>query len=639
MERVLNGRYRLRRKIGDGGMAVVYQGHDLLLSRDVAIKILRDQYAADPAFVARFEREAQAVAALTHPNVINIFDVGVDRDDRYFVMELIDGPNLKQVVRARGPLPVDEAVAIVAQSLDGLHYAHSRGLVHRDIKPQNILLPPNGEAKVSDFGIAKGLSDASLTEAGVAMGTVHYISPEQARGEPATPSSDLYAAGVMLYELLTGTVPFAADSTVGVAVKHLQDQPVPPDRVNPAVPRQLSALTLRALNKQPDARFQSAQEMAVALRHWTEWKMPSAAPQVSARAARAATSTGSSRSGARGAVATAPRAGAPARRRQEGVGCLTWVVGLAVLLGLLGLLFAGFRLSPFGAALSTPTPGAIAAVASATREASPTLAISTVTVAPTLPIASTVTRTATPTVTPSSPTPTATVAPARTATVAPTPTITLVVVPDFSGMTLAAARAAGSRVGLAVEQVEARSSSSVPSGQVIEQSAPPGSRVARGLTIGLVISRGPARVDIPSVIGQPYDAAAARLTDLGLVVERSAATSRTVAAGVVIDQLPAAGATATVGSTVTLVVSSGDLVVMPNVVGLPRDQAVSTLQGAGFVVGSVNGQSRAEILAQNPAYFQVNPNTQPGQVISQTLAAGELHPRGSSVGIAYYSGP
>lgn len=631
MERVLNDRYRLRRKIGDGGMAVVYQGHDLLLGRDVAIKVLRDQYAADPAFVARFEREAQAVAALTHPNIINIFDVGVDHDDHYFVMELIDGPNLKQVVRARGPLPVDEAVSIVAQALDGLHYAHSRGLVHRDIKPQNILLPPNGQAKVSDFGIAKGLSDASLTEAGVAMGTVHYISPEQARGEPATPASDLYAAGVMLYELLTGTVPFTADSTVGVAVKHLQDQPVPPDRVNPAVPPQLSALTLRALNKQPDARFRSAQEMAEALRHWTTWKAPTATP-VPARGTRVAVA-GPSRSAARAAAAAVPAAGIQARQRQEGVGCLTWVVGLAVLLGLLGLLIAGFRLSPFGAALSTPTPGAIGADAGTSPEPSPTL----LGVAPTVPTASTVTRVVTPTAAPSAPT--ATVAPTLTATVAPTATIALVVVPDFSGMTLAAARTAGSRVGLTVEQVEARSSSTVPSGQVIEQSAPPGTRVKRGQTIGLVISRGPARVDIPNVIGHPYDAAAARLADLGLVVERSAATSRTVAAGVVIDQLPAAGATASVGSTVTLVVSSGDLVVVPNVVGLPRDQAVSTLQGAGFVVGSVNGQSRAEILAQNPAYFQVNPNTKPGQVISQTLAAGELHPRGSSVGIAYYSGP
>lgn len=639
MERVLNGRYRLRQKIGDGGMAVVYQGHDLLLNREVAIKILRNQYAADPAFVARFEREAQAVAALTHPNIINIFDVGVDDHDHYFVMELIDGPNLKQMVRSRGPLPIDEAVSIVARALDGLEYAHGRGLVHRDVKPQNILLPASGQTKVSDFGIAKGLSDASLTEAGVAMGTVHYISPEQARGEPATPTSDLYAAGVVLYELLTGAVPFTADSTVGVAVKHLHDQPAPPDRVNPAVPGPLSALTLYALHKAPEARFQSAREMAAALRGWQAWTPPGAQRSAAVVPRRSAIVAPPARPRARLEAVAVPLAGSRTPRRHEGVGYLTWVVGLAVLLGLVGLLIVGFRLSPFGAVLTTPTPGMVAVVGQATAEPSPTLAAPTVVPLPV--VSPTALPTARPTSTPLVPSVTPTTPPPATVTaiavIAPSPTVALVTVPDFTGMTLAGARAAGSRVGLTVEQVEARSSSSVPSGQVIEQSVEPGSRVAPGQTIGLVISRGPARVDVPNLIGATYDAAASRLRNLGLVVERSAATSRTVAAGVVIDQLPAPGATAAVGSTVTLVVSSGDLIVVPNVVGFSRDQAVATLQGAGFVVDSVNGQTRAEILAENPSYFQVNPNVRDGQVISQTLAAGELRPRGSSIGIAYYS--
>src|SRR5919199_861636 len=223
MERVLNGRYRVGPKIGAGGMAVVYRGYDALLGRGVAIKVLREQYAADPHALARFEREAQAVAALTHPNIINIHDVGVDCGAHYFVMELIDGPNLKGGVRARGALPVDETVAIMLQVLAGLGYAHARALVHRDVKPQNIMLLPDGTAKVTDFGIAKGLSDSTLTEAGSGMGTVHYISPEQARGEPATPASDLYSAGVTLYELLTGRLPFSADSAIGVAVKHLNE--------------------------------------------------------------------------------------------------------------------------------------------------------------------------------------------------------------------------------------------------------------------------------------------------------------------------------------------------------------------------------------------------------------------------------
>src|SRR5262245_53081739 len=187
MERLLNGRYRIGPKIGDGGMAIVYRGFDTRLGRSVAIKVLREQYAADRTFVARFDREAQAIATLDHPNIINIFDVGFDHDERtgegvghYFVMELIDGPNLKELIRSHGPLPIDETVRILAQVLAGLGYAHARALVHRDVKPQNIMLTPDGTAKVTDFGIAKGGGDATLTETGFGMGTVHYISPEQA---------------------------------------------------------------------------------------------------------------------------------------------------------------------------------------------------------------------------------------------------------------------------------------------------------------------------------------------------------------------------------------------------------------------------------------------------------------------------
>ncbi|MFN8516766.1 MAG: protein kinase, partial [Thermomicrobiales bacterium] len=277
MDRVLNGRYRLGPKIGDGGMALVYRGLDVRLGRTVAIKVLREQWAADPSFVARFDREAQAVAALNHPNIIGIFDVGSDFDedgtDRpFFVMEFIDGPNLKEWIRAHAPLPVDEAVAIATQMLAGLGYAHARALVHRDIKPQNIMLSQDGTVKVTDFGIAKGLGDAALTDAGTGLGTVHYISPEQARGEPATPASDLYAVGIVLYEMLTGYLPFSGDSQIGVAMQHVHDLPKPPRQINPEIPAPLSALVLRALAKEPNARFLSARMMAQALADWPNFR-------------------------------------------------------------------------------------------------------------------------------------------------------------------------------------------------------------------------------------------------------------------------------------------------------------------------------------------------------------------------------
>lgn len=626
MERILNGRYRVGPKIGDGGMAVVYRGFDTLLGRNVAIKVLREQYTTDPSFVTRFDREAQAVAALTHPNIINIFDVGVDGGSHYFVMELIDGPNLKEVLRARGSLDVDEAVAIMLQVLAGLGYAHARDLVHRDVKPQNILLLPDGTAKVTDFGIAKGLSDATLTEAGTGLGTVHYISPEQARGEPATPASDLYSAGVMLYEMLTGVLPFTADSAVGVAVKHLHDQPAPPSRINPAVPATLSALTLHALEKDPAARFTSAREMAAALRDWRNW--PVASPQRAGRRRGGAVAVAgvAGQAAARGAVPPARQASA----RREELGCLTWLVGIAVLLGLVGLLLAGFRLSPFGAALATPTQRvALAAAPTAAPTDTATTEPSPSATAPPLVLATP--ERATPT-SPPTPSPSPSPVPSPTAS----PTAVLVVVPNLVGKTPAQARTAVSGVGLGVEQIEARNSSSVPAGLILAQDPPAGAKVAPGKTIGVVVSRGPAQVAVPSLIGQDYDTAAGQLAALGLKVDRTDTSSRTVPKGAVIDQDPAPGAAATVGSTVTLTVSAGDVVVVPNVVGMPYQQAVTALREAGFNVTSVNGQTRDQILRENPQYFTANPNVRDGQVISQTLPAGATYSRGAAIGIAYY---
>ncbi len=265
-QRTLNNRYELQAKIGDGGMAVVYRALDTQLNRMVAIKILRDTYASDPAFLQRFRREAQAAASLTHPHIVNVYDVGQDGDLYYIVMEYIDGTNLKEVINREAPLGTAQALEIGAQICDAIGYAHSHNLIHRDVKPQNVLIDRKGRVKVTDFGIAKSQGDATLTQTGVTLGTVHYFSPEQARGLAAMPQSDIYSIGVVVYEMLSGRIPFESDNPVALAIKHIDETPPPIRRFNPNVPPDVEQAVMRALNKEPARRYATAEAFAQVLR-------------------------------------------------------------------------------------------------------------------------------------------------------------------------------------------------------------------------------------------------------------------------------------------------------------------------------------------------------------------------------------
>lgn len=263
---LLNERYRILEQVGEGGMATVYRGVDTRLGRTVALKVLHPEYSRDAPFLRRFQQEAEFAASLgAHPNIVDIYDIGEDGSLHYIVMAFVDGLSLKEMIEERAPFSVGEAFSIGSQVASALDFAHKRGLVHRDVKPQNILVTGEGIAKVTDFGIARSLSTSQLTRPGMVIGTVHYFSPEQAQGKPASPASDIYALGVILYEMLTGHLPFDAETPIGVAMQHVHSDPPSPWEYNPDLPARAVSTVMRALEKDPERRYRDAAELASAL--------------------------------------------------------------------------------------------------------------------------------------------------------------------------------------------------------------------------------------------------------------------------------------------------------------------------------------------------------------------------------------
>lgn len=265
---VLGERYQLQDPIGRGGMATIYRGRDMRIERVVAIKVLREVYSTDPKFVTRFQREAKAASALQHPNIVQVYDYGQSDGNYFIVMELVEGTDLRRYLRSRGILAIDRAIIIAHDVALGLGAAHRRGIVHRDVKPQNILVGRDGSIKLTDFGIAsvyKDINAERLTTTGMTLGTVQYYAPEQAQGEIVSPAADVYALGIVMYEMLTGRTPFDGDTPVAVAMQHIQDAPTPPSQLNPNIPPALEDIILRCLEKVPEMRFRDGNVLARAL--------------------------------------------------------------------------------------------------------------------------------------------------------------------------------------------------------------------------------------------------------------------------------------------------------------------------------------------------------------------------------------
>ncbi|MCS6882239.1 MAG: Stk1 family PASTA domain-containing Ser/Thr kinase [Oscillochloridaceae bacterium] len=594
---ILDSRYELERLIGEGGMARVYAGRDLRLNRRVAIKIPHSHYLSDPDFLSRFRHEAQAAAMLTHPNIVDVYDVGQDGDIHYLVMEYVEGTNLKTIITHEAPLPIARAVDLAAQIAHGLHAAHRAGLIHRDIKPQNIIVTPDGQAHITDFGVAKSPLSTALTETGVAFGTVDYLSPEQAQGRPATPLSDVYALGVVLYEMLTGRLPFTGDNALAVAMKHVTEPPAPPRQLVPGIPPGLEALVLRAMAKDPAQRPASALEFAEALRAYDRAAQQETlvAPGLSRPAAPLprVQNPGSGRpaappaSGTTGRVPIPPPRGAPARApSQDGIGCGVFVVGLLVLAGVLGLILL----------ISTGAVGQLFAGWGGGGNGGSVIA--------------------TPTPTPETGTPT------------PTPQVT-VVVPDLSNYSGEAADQLLRQASLQPVRREAHNAE-VAIGLVISQDVPAGSLLPPGSPVTYTVSLGPQLVELPNVTRIPAAIARDRLTAQGLRVEVREEPSREVDAGFVISQSPNAGLSVPVGSTVTIVVSRGDVVRFPNVIGLQRDQAEQILRATpGLTLIFVDEQGPDRL----PGYENYADN----EVVSAQIENGpgilngDYIPRGSNI--------
>jgi len=375
---VLLDRYEVGPLLGAGGMAEVYEGRDRLLARRVAIKVLLSQYARDQSFLLRFKREAQAAASLSHPNVVGVFDTGSEDGTNFIVMEFVDGRTLKDVVRQEGPLYPDRAAEICADVSAALMAAHARGLIHRDIKPGNVMLTPDGKVKVMDFGIARATTSETITQTAAVIGTAQYISPEQAQGQTVDYRSDLYSLGCCLFEMLTGTVPFTGATPVAIAYRHVREDPTPPRMLNPDVPPPLEAICLKAMAKLPDNRYQTAAELRSDLERYRNGEPVLATPLLDSAATtqaipgRAAAADQTAMLG--GTVAGGPTAydyAPPEERRRTSVGWVVLSLLALVVVGLVAFLITRSLTSP-GTTTTTTAPTTTAPTTTAPTTTAPT---------------------------------------------------------------------------------------------------------------------------------------------------------------------------------------------------------------------------------------------------------------------------
>jgi eukaryotic-like serine/threonine-protein kinase len=620
---LFDGRYRILRKLGSGGMANVYLAEDEDLGRRVAIKILNERYAEDDLFIERFRREAKSAAGLSHPNIVSIYDRGEAEGTYYIAMEVIEGRSLKELILTRGALPISTAILHAKQLLEAVGFAHRHGIIHRDIKPHNVLVSADQQAKaneprlkVTDFGIARQ-SASQMTEAGSIMGTAQYLSPEQARGAPVTAASDLYSAGIVLYEMLTGKVPFTGDSAVEIAMRHVNDTPASPSTLRPEIPFELDLIVLRALAKDPGDRYQTAEEFIEDLEREEAGLPLSRATATAATALLAGSATGEatellSESPTRVVTTPPPPPTAPRRppdypppspydeppkRRRR------WVPWLLVALLIAAAGLAGWwAYNQIQEQLEERTPVGVPLVEGLREEP----AVQRIEDAgleaeverqPSIEVDEGI-------VIEQSPREGTQVLQGSTVTITVSSGPRQVQVPRLIGLTYDEAVDRLNDVGLEPRRVDVFSQK--PSDEVINQSPREGERVDEGTQVEVRVSKGVRQVTVPDVLGQSESSATDELDAAGFDAAVTEAPSESTPEGLVSDQDPGPGGQADEGSTVTITISTGpELVSVPDVVGDFREDAKTQIKAAGLrhsvVFQDVTDPDEGDVvLDQNP---------------------------------------
>jgi serine/threonine-protein kinase len=624
--RLFSNRYEVVRELAQGGMAEVYLARDQLLDRPVALKALFPEYAREPSFVERFRREAQAAANLNHPNIVAIYDWGQESGTYFIVMEYVEGRSLRDLIRSEAPLDPGQAAEIAAEIAAALGFAHRSGVVHRDVKPGNVLLTRTGNVKVTDFGIARAGTSDGLTQTGSVMGTATYFSPEQAQGRSVDGRSDVYALGVVLYEMVTGGAPFTGDSPVSVAYKHVREAPVPPTQKNPEVPPDLEQIIMTALAKDPDQRYQTADDMRADLLRFRRGRPLAAAPLTAMVAEVPTTAGAAAAKGAYAATIATPRVDDRGRyadgprypgRKKSNTALVTTLVlvGLALIIG--AILFAAIKLGGSEGHVTVPS------VIHETQAK----AVADIQAAHLQPDVQQV----------QSDQPVGTVTdqnPKGGTSVVRNSKVTLVVsigaegktIPiNIANMSQADAQNALTALGFTTVTPELQSSTSVDKGKVITTNPPPGSTVPISTPITLVVSSGAPPKLIPSVQGQSQDQAILTLQNAGFTqvgVQNQA--DPTVPAGQAIGTTPAAGTTIPTDQKVVVLMSTGPATVsvtVPPVIGKSQADATSILQNAGFTVSvlfSDNPANAGHVVDQNPG-----PNATANKGSNVTITVGK----------------
>ena len=556
---ILSERYKLLKTLGEGGMANVYLAHDLILDRDVAVKVLRLDLQNDPDTKRRFQREAMATTELVHPNIVSIYDVGESNDQQYLVMEYVRGSDLKKYIVEHFPIPYQRVVDIMEQILAGIQVAHDHNIIHRDLKPQNIMIDENGNAKITDFGIAVALSDNSMTQTNSLLGSVHYLSPEQARGSMPTKQSDIYALGIILFEMLTGTVPFEGDSAVSIALKHFQEEMPSVRDFDPRIPQALENVVLKATTKDPANRYTSASAMAADLKtslssaraHEAKFVPDSndldetkVVPVVTSQT----TTPVASRSEAQ-APQTDPKA-TNAKQKRKGGWKKWWpAIVLGVLLvGLITMLILAFSGGTSDATVPDLTGMSQTQAESALEAAN--LELGDVTKASSNTVAKNkVIR--------SNPASGANLKSGRKVAIVLSTGKKRYTLKDYTGEKYSTVKKKLEKVGFDVK-ADRKSSDTVPAGEIMDQSEPEGKRlVAKGTELTFTVSSGPKTVKLPSFLGQSENYFNTWMTAHGMTPQVSQEYSDTVASGNIISQNPDQGTAMSKGDTVSVVISKG----------------------------------------------------------------------------------